>query len=811
MENLLQDVRYGVRMLRKSPGFTLVAVITLALGIGANTAIFSVVNALLMRALPYTDPNRLVLLWSDEHGVGNNRGQVSFTDIDDQRTQNHVFENVVAFGDWSAVFTGDGLDPERISGMQVSDGYFSLMRAKPLLGRDFLPEEQIDGKDGVVILGYGLWQRRFGGDAQIVGKTITLSARPYTVVGVMGKDFPFLPESLVIGGAQFYRPVAEKHDDKERSSRHLRALARLKPGVSLEQAQADVNLINQHLAQQYPKDYATTGVRLVRLQDDMVGDLRPALVALLGAVGFLLLIACANVANLLLARSTTRQREIAIRSALGATRARLVCQSLTESLLLAIAGGTLGVLLARWGTTLISSIGARVLPQLLGVSIDVRVLLFTLAVTLFTGFLFGSAPALHLSSLSTNDALKHGGRGSSGSLHGRLRKSLAICEIALALVLLSGAGLMLRALGKLQDVDPGFQPGNLLTMQIALPSAKYPYGSEKPVAFYRELLERVRTLPGVEAAGAVSTLPLGGDFDTVGIEAEGHVYAPGEEPYPERYIVTPEYFRALQISLLRGRLFSDQDDRHAGFVAIVSSTAAQRWWPAEDPIGKHFSLPGPKNGARVSCMVVGVVKDVKQAGLDAPHTMQIYLPHAQQENDYLTLVVRTSANPLSYVAGIRRQVLAMDRDQPVSQIATMEQVLADSAASRRFSTALFGMFAALGLALASVGVYGILSYSVAQRTREIGIRIALGAVQKDVLLLILRQALSLVGVGILIGSAVSLGVTRVLSSLLFAISSHDPVTFFLTPLVLAAVALMASYVPARRAVKVDPAVALRHE
>jgi putative ABC transport system permease protein len=811
METLLQDVRYGLRMLRRSPSFTAVAVLSLVLGIGANTAVFSVVNAVLVNDLPYKDAKNLVLIWSDERDRGNNRSQLSFTDIDDYRTQNHVFENVTAFGDWSAVFS-DPKAPERIPGMQVGDGYFSVMGGRPLLGRAFLPEEQIEGKDQVVILGYGLWQQRFAGDPGIVGRQITLSARPYTVVGVMPKDFPMLPPSLVTGGAQFYRPVAEKHDDKERDSRHLRAVARLKPGVTLQQAQADLDVINRHLAQQFPNNYATNGIRVVKLQDDIARNVRPALLMLLAAVGFLLLIACANIANLLLARATVRQKEIAVRAALGASVARLVRQALTESVLLALGGGILGILLSAWSTNLISAVGAKVIPQLVGVGIDFRVLVFTAAVSLLAGVLFGMFPALQLLGLNLHDLLKQGGRSSRGSEHGEFRKVLAVSEIALSLALLVGAGLMLRTYGKLRGVDPGFNPKNILTMNIGLPSSEYPFATEKPAAFYRELLGRISAVPGVQSAGAVQVLPLGADFDTVEARVEGQVYTPGTEPSPERYVVTPDYFKVMQIGLVRGRFFSEADNANSPLVVMVSETAAERWWPHQDAIGKRLRVSG--NSAEQGELlrtVVGVVKDVKQNGLDAPRTMQVYIPHGQYMNDYMVLVVRTGSDPLSYATEVRRQVSAMDKDLAVSDIASMEQVLLGSIAARRFATVLLGTFAGLGLLLASVGVYGVISYSVAQRIPEIGIRMALGAAEKDVLALIVGQGLKLGLLGLAAGAIATLALGRFMSALLFEVSAADPATFISVALLLGVMAFLASYIPARRAAKVDPMVALRYE
>ncbi len=806
MSGLIQDLRYAARQLRNSPGFTAVVVLTLALGIGANTTIFSVANAVLLRALPYHEPDRLALLWSFDRE--NPRGQLSFTDIDDYRTQSRSFENVVSFGDWNAVFSDSGT-PERIAGMQVGEGYLSLMRVKPLLGRDFLPEEQIEGKDQVVILSYGLWQRRFGSDREIVGRSITLSGRPYIVVGVTPKDFPALPPSLVSNGAQFYRPEADKRDDNERLSRHLRAIARLKPAVSFETAQSELNVINQRMAKLFPRDYASTGVRVVKLQDDIAGNLRSALLVLIGAVGFLLLIACANVANLLLARSAARQREVAVRTALGASRLRLVRQALTEGLLLALGGGTLSVLLAAWVTSLTAVVGVKVIPQLLGVRIDSRVLGFTAGISLLTGIVFGLAPALHASALDVNETLKEGAKGSRGTRHGVVGKVLVVSEIALSLMLLAGAGLLVRTLGKLNDVYPGFRSQNVLSMSIGLPSVTYPEGSAKSVSFYRDLLDQVSALPGVQSAAAVSILPLGGDFDTVATEVGGRDYGPGEEPYPERYRVTPGYFRTLEIELVGGRTFSAADTAESPLVVVVSETAAARWWPHEDPIGKRVRLPAGMD--KIWRTVVGVVRDVKQSGLDAPRTMQIYVPHAQSGSDFMALVVRTGQHPLDYTAEIRRRISALDKNLAVSDVATLDEVVSDSMASRRFSAILLGSFAGLGLLLASLGVYGILSYSVSRRTAEIGIRMALGAVPNDVLLLILKLGLRQTLLGVAVGTAAALALTRLMSGLLFEVSPADPVVFVGSASLLAAVASMAGYIPARRAAGVDPMVALRDE
>jgi putative ABC transport system permease protein len=808
MNGFFQDVRYAVRQLLKSPGFTAVAVLTLALGIGANTAVFTVANGVLIRNLPYTDPQQLALLWGIGRD-GDKRDQLSFTDIDDYRSQNHVFENVVAFGDWNATFTGAG-DPSRIPGMQVGDGYLSLMRVKPILGRDFLPEEQIEGKDQVIILTYGLWKSRFAGDPNAVGEQVSLNGKPYTIVGAAPKDFPVLPVTLVDGPAQFYRPVAEKHDDKERLSRHLRAIARLKAGVSVQQAQSDLEVINRGLAKQFPDEYATTGIRVVNLGNDIASGLRPALLVLLGAIGFLLLIACANLSNLLLVRAIGRQKEVAIRSALGASRPRLVQQVLIESVLLALCGGLAGIFLAFWGTKIIVAIGVRVIPQLVGVSLDSRVLAFTAGLSLLTGLLFGSVPALRVSAPSISDALKECARSVSAR-HDAFRGALAVGQIALSLVLLAGAGLLLRSFSRIYGVDPGFRSDRILTMDIGLPNAKYPEGTAKPLVFYRELLAQINALPGVECAGAVNVLPLGSNFDSAGTEPEGFIHAPGQLPYPERYIVTPGYLSALGIRLTRGWIFTEADNEGAPLVAMVSSTAAQRWWPNQDPIGRHIKVPGFDPSPQPWRTIVGVVEDVKQAALEAPATMQVYLPHAQYRIGYLTLVVRTKSDPLSLADEVRRQVMKEDPEQAVSNVASMDQVLSDSIASRRFSAALLGSLAVLGLLLASVGVYGVISYGVSRRVREIGIRMALGARQGDVLALVVGQGMKLLLVGVATGTFLALLLTPVMSNLLFGVKPDDPITFAGSAAFLALIGVLACYIPARRATNVDPVVALRSE
>jgi putative ABC transport system permease protein len=811
MDTLLQDLRYAVRILRKSPALTLVAVVSLALGIGANTAIFSVVNAILLKALPYNDPDTIVLVWGHIPSDGKDRSQVSATDAADWRNQNTVFEEITTYGGFRPIMTGNG-EPERVPGMQVGDGYFKVMKAEPMLGRVFAPEEQEDGKDRVIVLSHGLWQRRFGADPNIVGKTVLLNTRPYTVVGVMPANFHSLPSSLLSDDrAEYYRPVAEGYDEEERASRHLRAIARLKPGVTLEQAQAEMSVIAGRLEKEHPTANTGYGVRLTTITEDTVGGLRRTLLLLFGAVAFVLLIACANVANLLLARSAARQKEIAIRAALGAARGRLVRQFLTESVLLSILGGGLGLLLAMWGTGLIESLGSQVTPLLSGIKIDYRVLGFTAAVSLLTGVVFGLAPALHVSRPDLNETLKEGGRSSgAGSGRSSLRGALVVSEVAMALVLLICAGLLIKSVMRLRDVSPGFDPENILTMNVNLPGAKYP----KPqtwVAFYDEIIGRIEALPGVQSAGVTSVLPLSSNFDGRGLAVEDRPKPRGEEISVDLYIVTPGYLRTMAIPLMKGRPLSAQDAENQPLVALVNETMAEELWPGEDPIGKRIKVPGSQRSPQPWRTVVGVVSDVKQYGLDKKEPMQIYLPEAQYPGSFMTLVVRTSSDPKNLMAAIRNEILAADPDQAVYDIATMEQLLSDSIALRRFSMMLLIIFATLALTLAAVGIYGVISYSVTQRTHEIGIRMALGAGRGDVLKLVISHGMKLALAGIAAGVAASFALTRLMASLLYGVGATDAPVFVSIPVILAGVALGACFVPARRAARVDPMEALRYE
>ncbi len=808
MDSIIKDLRFALRGLVKQPAFTLITVITLALGIGANTAIFSVVYSVLLKPMPFNRPDRIVLLWGDDRVEGNSRSQVSHTDIVDYRAQQSTFEAITTFMGWRPLLSGTGT-PERIGAIQVGDDFFKVMGSQPRLGRAFTPEEQQDGKDQVVILSDQLWRAHFNSNPNIIGQSILLNLRPHVVVGVMPPEFRSLPATLIGDPALLYRPVAEETSEKMRSARHLRAIGRLRDGVDISQAQSDLTVIAKRLEAQHPESDSNLGIHVVGLQDDTVRDLKRSLWLMVGAVAFVLLIACANVANLLLARATLRASETSIRSALGASRWRLLQQSLTESGLLSFIGAALGLLLAVWGIEVVKSIGGRMLPQLQGVEMSWPALAFTFLLSMLTGLLFGLVPAVQSSKLNLTDSLKTDGRGLSSSIYrNRLRGSLVVSEIAFALVLLMCAGLLIRSVSRLQNVNPGFDYSQALKMDLGLPSLRY-NNSEKRIAFYRSLTEQVRSLPGVNSAGLTTPLPSGNGFDMTSIEIEGQPIKPGFEPSVDRYIMTPGYLEAMGIPIQYGRGLNERDVSNAPVVVVVSKSLADRFWPNQNVLGKRMKVGGDEDAPWRT--VVGVVADVKQYGPDRPGTAAIYLPHAQNAASFMTLVVRTDGDPAAMIGAIRRVVQSLDPDQVPTNAATMEEVMADSIQTRRFSMILLGAFAALALVLAAVGIYGVMSYAVAQRTRELGIRMALGAQTSDVLRLIFRNALGLAAAGVFIGAVGAFGLTRFMKSLLFEVAPTDITTFAVVSAGLTMVAMLACYLPARRATKVNPLVALRKE
>ncbi|HEY6231569.1 MAG TPA: ABC transporter permease [Pyrinomonadaceae bacterium] len=811
MNTFLRDLRYSLRLLLKSPAFTAAAVFSIALGIGANTTVFSVINAVLLKSLPYKDPGSLVLVWGDSgQETLKKHNQVSATDVADYRSQNSVFEDIATYAGWFPIMSGAG-EAERIPAIQVGDGFFKVMKGQPLLGRAFTPEEQEDGKDFVIVLSHALWQRRFGGDPNIVGKTVLLNARPYNIVGVMGPEFRPLPESLVSPEGQFYRPVAETYDESARDERHLRAIARLKPGTSIEQAQSELNVIAKRLEEQHPTTNKNQGAAVVSITDEIVGGIRPTLWLVFIAVIFVLLVACANVANLLLARATVREKEITIRSAIGAGRGQLVRQLLTESLLLSVVGGALGLLFAIWGIGIVSSAGAKINPMLQNTQIDWRVLGFTFGISILTGLLFGLAPALQSSRPNLVESLKEAGRGSGASSHrNRLRSALVVSEVALTLVLLVCAGLLIRSVLRLKNVDTGFNPKNILAMNIGLPSARYPK-PENQIAFYKQVMERIAALPGVKAAGTTSVLPLSDNFDGRGLLVEDQPRARGEEISVDLYVTTPGYLRAMDIPLLRGRALSEQDTADSFKVALINKTMAEQLWPNQDPLGKRIKFPGSEKSPQPWRTIVGVVSNVAQYALDKQAPMQMYLPHEQFPTSFNSIVVKTETDPTGLIGAVRREILAVDKDQAVYNITTLEQLLNESILIRRFFMSLLLVFAAVALILAAVGIYGVMSYVASQRTHEIGIRMALGAQARDVLKLVMANGMVLAMSGVLLGLLIAFAVTRVLAGLLFGVTATDAGTFVIVSTGLTAIALLACYIPARRATKVDPLEALRYE
>lgn len=805
MGTLLQDLRYGVRMLMKNPGITLIGVITLALGIGSTTTIFSLANGYLLRPLPYPDSEQLVRINEFSAQQRGLIGGVSFPNFLDWREQNQVFTGISAWTGDGYALTGDG-DPEKLPGASVSYNLFEVLGVAPVLGRTFRAEEDRPGNDLVVILAHSLWERRFGAKPDIIGQTITINDRPRTVIGVMPPDFKF-PEV-----AEIWLPLAIDARFWPRAHHGLGCVARLKPGVLLAQAQADMTSVARRIEEQNPFTNKGQGVILVNMRDALVvAGTRDALLTLFGVVALVLLIACANVANLLLARASARQREIAIRLALGAGRWRIFRQLLTESFLLGVIGGLFGLALASWSVNLIIAANPEPVPFWMKFNIDNRVLAFTAGISLLTTFIFGTAPALRASRVDLNETLKEGGgRGSSGGSHHRLRRLLVITEVALSLILLISAGLLMRDFLRLQSSNPGFKPENVLTLQLNLPESKYDT-QEKRQIFFQDLLERINSLPGVKEAGATSSLPLRGTWKQR-LWVEGFPVLSVEQALTvNTHVITPGYLKAMGVPILMGRDFTHADTVTGMKVAIIDEGMAQEYWPGQSPLGKRirFSLPEKKNDPWYT--IVGVVGNVRNESLSLTPSKSVYLPHAQFSLGGMTLAVRTAAGPESLVGAIRNQVKAMDSNLPVTQMLTMTEVVSRSIFRPRLLAILFGIFAGVALLLASGGIYGVMSYSVSQRTHEIGIRLALGAQRGDVLRLIVVQGMRLIVAGTFIGLAGALALTRLIRSFLTEISPTDPLTFGLIAALLGIVALLACYVPARRATKLDPLIALRND
>jgi len=803
LENTLRDVSYSTRVLLKNYAFTIVVVLTLALGIGANTAIFSFANGILLRPLPYPQSDRLAVLDETALKRGIESMSVSYPNFLDWREQNTVFQDIgLHFGTHRFSLSGTG-EPVEINGCRITQGLFEILRVSPILGRTFTADEDRPEQDAVVILSYELWQKNFGSDPNILGQKLVLSNRPRTIVGVMPRGFRF-PEV-----SELWVPMALTPQMFTRTDHGLNAIARLKDGVTFEEAQAEMHNIAARIEQQHPVTNEGLGVKVMSLHENLSGDYREALLILLGVVGCVLLVACVNVANLMLARATARQKEFALRAALGASRWRIVRQLLIESLLLAVVGGAIGFALSLWALSLLLKAIPGQLPFWMNFTIDLRVLAFTLGITLLTGVIFGAVPALQTSRVDLNDTLKEGGRGAIG-FRGRSRSLLVVTEIALSLVLLVGAGLMIQSFLRLRQVNIGVNAKNVFTATVLLPRAKYTE-DEQRITFFKQLLEQVRTIPGVEAAGATSTLPLSGNNWGRSLTVEGYpVMSVGQAPIIQHTLATPGYFQTLGITLLAGRDFTDADTADSPKVTIVDERLARHYWPNDSAVGKRIRF-GPPEDNEPWHTIVGVVRTVRHQRMQEDTRESVYLPYRQIPINELTLVARTTADPHELTAAVRRVVAQIDRDQPVSQIATMEEVVAESIWQPRLYATLFAVFAGGALILALIGIYGVMAFLVQTRTHEIGVRMALGATARDVFKLIVGRGMKLTVFGVIIGVAGAIGLTRLMHSLLFNTSATDPFTFIGISLLLSLAAFFACYIPARRAAKVDPLIALRYE
>jgi putative ABC transport system permease protein len=806
LESVGQDLLFTFRQLRKHPVFTITAIVMVALGIGANSAIFSSIHSLLINPLPFRDVDRVAVLWEKVPSQGRNRSESSLANYLDWRVRSKSFEHLSVYRSLNANLTGVQ-PPERIVGFQVSANFFEVVGVKPIIGRGFSADEDQPGKASVAILGYGLWQRRFGGAPNIIDKTIELNGVKRTVIGVLPSDFNYPP------GVDVLTPLTMTNELTGNRATHVYlVIGRVRSGVTFPAAQAELDTIAKVLEQQYPQTNSGAGVVIYPILEDTVRFYKTAVLTFMAAVGFVLLIVCANVANLVLARACDRRKEMALRAALGAGRWRIVRLLLAESLTLALIGGALGALVGYWGIHLLRALNpgeaAKFVPGWDRMGFNLPVFAFNLMLSILSGLLFGLAPAWQVAKTDLNYLLKEGGRQTSAGAH-RLRGLLVVTEVALSLMLLISAGLLMRTFLKLVNTDAGFNPANLMTMSISLPDARY---AEEPkrAAFFRQLVERIQTIPGVQSAAAVSHLPLGGRNASNPFLIEGLPEPPpGQNPFGRHRTCTPDYFLTMGIPVLKGRAFSDQDDAKAPPVVIVNETLARTYWPNEDAIGKRIRIAGPPNEFPWM-QIVGVVRDVRHE-LSSPVTSDFFRPIAQDVRSSMIVVAKTTGDPLSVGASMRQQVWNMDKDQPVYQLRSMEQVRDFSISLYSFSSASLALFAGIAVLLAAMGIYGVMSYAVSQRTQEIGIRIALGARQRDVLTMVVRNGMSLAVIGIVAGLAGAIAMTRLLANLLFGVSPTDVVTFSLVTLGLLLVALLACYIPARRATKVDPLIALRSE
>src|SRR5271169_1222773 len=809
MSILLQDLKFALRTLAKSPGFTLAAILTLALGIGANTAIFSIVNAVLLRPLPYRDPNRLTIVWEkNSDGTPDNVGFATYLDW---KRQNRSFEQLALYSSWQPILQAG--EPEQINGLRVTSNYFRTLGVVPELGRDFTPEEDHPGAEKIVILSHALWAKKFNSDPNIVGKSIAMNATSYVVAGVLPASYQSLMNQDPRGGTvEIWRVLG--YDVSQpwacRTCHHLIAIGRLRDGVAITQANAEMDTIAAALSKAYPKEYDDIGVILTPIREQLLGPASTPLYILLGAVSFVLLVACANLANLLLSRATHREREVAVRTALGATRGRIIRQLLAENCFLGLLGAAAGLIPAYWTPKVLASVGAGDLPRLDQVQLDWQVLLFTVGVALLTGIAAGLAPAYRLLKNNMHDSLKEGMRGSGSVASRRLRGLLIVSEVALSLTLLIGAGLLLRSLSRLLVVSPGFDPSNVLSMQTSVLGQRF---NDNAIVrqYFADAVERLRALPGVQSAAAASQIPLAGNMDRYGFHVEGKMHAnPEEDPSAQRYCITPGFLETMRIPLLRGRDISLADRATAPQVLLVSETTARRMWPGEDPIGKRVKLGGVD---QPWWTVVGITGDVHHVGLDADPDMQMYIPHQQWPfpDGLMVFVIRAASTPAAISSAAQQAIHSIDATQPISRIMPLESYVGLSVQGRKFALILIGAFAAIALTLSVVGIYGVTAYSVAQRTREIGIRIALGAQRGELLGLLLRQGMLLVVCGVIAGVISSVALTRFLATMLFDVQPTDRLTFAGVVLLLVAVSAVACFLPARRAMRVDPIIALRYE